>query len=114
MSSAPKDKDQKAKAQSAEDIMKEIDSVLDKQKENDKKELTKKKDSSSKNEFDPIKILGLPSHSEVGKDPIIPKIGDTKELDDLLKGLNLPETPKLDDLESALKDSLSVPTLEEL
>ena len=89
--------------------MREVGTELSKNKV--KPASSTKKDSKAF-DFDPSKILGLEG---LEKEPKIPKLADqTGELDELLKGLNLPETPKLDDLESALKDSLTIPTLDEL
>ena len=43
----------------------------------------------------------------------IPKLADTKELDELLKGLNI-KPSSIDPLPSAVNDPLSVPSLEDL
>jgi len=100
--------------------MKELDSKLSK-KESEQVDSplasTKREGPKIKDDFDASKILGLSPDSGLDHQLKVPKL-DTGELDELLKGLKLPETPKMDELESALKDSLKgsveIPSLDEL
>ena len=74
-------------------------------------------DIKAAHDFDPLAILGIPIPDLATKqeefNPHPPKLADTKELDDLLKGLNIPVEP-IGSTPAIPIDPLSIPTLEEL